>query len=130
MINGDFGNLDYKVVFASSYTKKNLPDSMCATSAYGKGWLSAPNALFPQEIILDFHRSVCAEEICVISHQYAIPKEIIFEMAPDLYSWKQSKFSQITKTSFSDNKDRNYKSREMQSAILPKLHFRYLYINL
>ena len=130
MLNGDFSNLNYTVVFASSYSKRNHPDNICTSSAYGNGWLSAPNALYPQEIVLDFHRSVCAEEIRVISHQFAIPKEIIFETAPDVYSWKSSKFSQITKTTFSDNKERNYKAREMKTATLPKMHFRYMKIKI
>ncbi|EAY13608.1 UvrB/uvrC motif family protein [Trichomonas vaginalis G3] len=126
MLNGKAGDLPYQVVYATSNAARSTAVNICTNSAYEDGWMSAPNSFYPQELILDFHRSVCATEIKIISHQYAIPKEVFFEIADDILPWKRATFNPISSTKFTDNKERQYKAREMRSATLPGIHFRFL----
>lgn len=126
MINGNAGDLPYQVVYSTSSAARYPAKNICTNSAYEDGWMSAPNSFFPQELILDFHRSICATEIKIVSHQYAIPKEIIFEIAEDVLPWNRSIFTAISSTKFTDNKERQFKAREMRSATLPGIHFRFL----
>ena len=70
--------LAYKVVRASSFDERHLPEHLEDPKQFPKGWMAAPKCSFPQELDLDFGRTVHIKTIRILSHEYKIPTRVEF----------------------------------------------------
>jgi hypothetical protein len=75
---------------------------------------------------LDFGGVVSLTQLQFISHQSKIASNIILSSARDAAGWKTANFQQIDTFQFTDNRQREYKAREVRCANLPNLKARFL----
>lgn len=118
--------LNFSVVYATSQTDQNPGSNIINSSPYSLGWISAPNAPMPQELVLDFGTTVSLTQLQFVSHQTKIPAEIILSIASDTSNWRIANFQELTDFRFSDNHQNNYKAREMRSATISNTKTRFL----
>ena len=123
-------NLPFQVIYATSETDSNPASSILDTSPLSNGWLSLPNAAFPQEIIIDFGASVCVSELKFVSHQCKIASNTNILIGSDISNWRKVRFEPLDSFQFTDNKQNNYRAREIRVAHLPMIHLRYIKLSI
>jgi hypothetical protein len=95
-------------------------------SPYSSGWLSIPNSPLPQDLILDFGSVISLTHLQFVSHQNKIASHITLFTTRDSNTWGKAKFQQIDTFQVSDNRQRDYKSRELRSGIVSNIRLRFL----
>jgi hypothetical protein len=122
--------LPFVVAYATSETDENPASNIVNASPYSSGWLSLPNSSFPQDLILDFGRIVSLTHLQFVSHQNKIPAHITLFTAREGENWRKAKFQQIDTLQFTDNRQRDYKSRELRSGAVSNVRLRFLKIQI
>ncbi|CAG9766448.1 unnamed protein product [Ceutorhynchus assimilis] len=94
-----------------------------------KGWQSAKNCQYPQEIVIQLRQKCYLNKIQILSHQHMIASKVEFysskEEADDNIEWEYIGYVTLT-----SNESTEFKSRELKSANLPKIGAYFLKLNL
>lgn len=122
--------LPFQVIYATSEIDSNPASNLMDTSPFANGWITLPNASYPQEVILDFGSQVALTEMKFISHQSKIASSIDLLSGGDKANWRKVQFEQIDSFKFTDNRANNYKAREIRVAHPNMLHLRYIKIKI
>ena len=118
--------LNFSVVYATSQSDQTPASNLVNASPYSAGWTSLPNAPMPQEIVVDFGSTVVITQLQFVSHQNKIASEIIISTARDSSNWRVANFQDIGEFQFSDNRQNDYKAREIRTANVPNVKARFL----
>jgi hypothetical protein len=117
--------LTFSIASASSQSDQYPATNLINASPYSQGWISAPNCPLPQELVLDFGGIVSLSQLQFVSHQSKIAANLTLSTSRDS-GWRSAKFQRIDSFQFSDNRQREYKARELRVANLPGLKLHYL----
>ncbi|EZA61106.1 hypothetical protein X777_08318 [Ooceraea biroi] len=85
-----------------------------------RGWQSARNCTYPQELILRLHSPTKLTRIQVLAHQYLIPEKLEIWTTREENASTSTDFSYLGYITLSDNASTLYKSRELKSVALPE----------
>ncbi|KYQ60786.1 hypothetical protein ALC60_00154 [Trachymyrmex zeteki] len=85
-----------------------------------RGWQSARNCTYPQELILRLHGPTKLTRIQVLAHQYLIPEKLEIWTSREENASTSTDFSYLGYITLSDNASTLYKSRELKSVALPE----------
>ncbi|EFN60722.1 Uncharacterized protein KIAA0562 [Camponotus floridanus] len=85
-----------------------------------RGWQSARNCTYPQELILRLHGPTKLTRIQVLAHQYLIPEKLEIWTTREENASASTDFSYLGYITLSDNASTLYKSRELKSVALPE----------
>lgn len=122
--------LPFQVIYATSETDANPATNLMDSSPFANGWLTLPNADYPQEVILDFGSQVALTEMKFVSHQSKIASAIDLLTGGDKSNWRKVQFEKVDSFKFTDNRANNYKAREIRVAHPNMLRLRYLKISI
>ena len=118
--------LNFTVVYATSQSEQNPASNLVNASPYSAGWVSMPNAPMPQEIVVDFGSTVTITQLQFVSHQNKIAAEVLLSIARDSSNWRMANFQDVGEFKFSDNRQNDYKAREIRTGNVPNAKARFL----
>ncbi|CAH0552097.1 unnamed protein product [Brassicogethes aeneus] len=114
---------DFSVVYVTSEDPKFRSTEFNTHGPCVKGWQSAKNCEYPQEIVIKLHRKCFLDCVQILAHQHLIPTQA------DLYYTNDDINSSDDVTNInweyvgyillSDNVTANFNSRELKSANVP-----------
>uniref|UniRef100_A0A1B6E5L9 Centrosomal protein CEP104 N-terminal domain-containing protein n=1 Tax=Clastoptera arizonana TaxID=38151 RepID=A0A1B6E5L9_9HEMI len=116
----------FNVIYASGEDEKH---KACELDRHGpsvRGWQSAKDCSYPQELILCLQNSATLHQIQILAHQYLIPERIDLFIGPehhvsDISNEDVNKlhFEYLGYITLSDNHATEFKSRELKSITVP-----------
>lgn len=101
-----------------------------------KGWRSAQNCPYPQEITMQLNTMAVLHRIQILAHQYLIPQKIEIwiseelEYDPSMSPSAVQSFEYLGFITLSDNQATGFKSRELKSVTVPPTTARYVKLRL
>ncbi|KAF6201593.1 hypothetical protein GE061_003985, partial [Apolygus lucorum] len=87
-----------------------------------RGWQSAKECGFPQEIILRLETPTVLSQVQILAHQYLIPSRIELWLGPETSEFEEFNdlpFEYLGYVTLADNRSSSYKSRELKSVAIP-----------
>ncbi|XP_011351568.1 centrosomal protein of 104 kDa isoform X4 [Ooceraea biroi] len=110
----------FNVVYATSEEDRHSSLELNVHGPTVRGWQSARNCTYPQELILRLHSPTKLTRIQVLAHQYLIPEKLEIWTTREENASTSTDFSYLGYITLSDNASTLYKSRELKSVALPE----------
>ncbi|KAL6434985.1 hypothetical protein ACFW04_005258 [Cataglyphis niger] len=110
----------FNVVYATSEEDRHSSLELNVHGPTVRGWQSARNCTYPQELILRLHGPTKLTRIQVLAHQYLIPEKLEIWTSREENASASTDFSYLGYITLSDNASTLYKSRELKSVALPE----------
>ncbi|XP_031327961.1 centrosomal protein of 104 kDa-like [Photinus pyralis] len=115
--------IKFSVIHATGEDPKFKSSELNNHSPVVKGWQSAKNCDFPQEIMLQLEKQCLLTKVQVLAHQYLIPSKIeLFASNQDTNTIEDVvniNWDYIGYITLSDNQSSMFKSRELKSVSVP-----------
>uniref|UniRef100_A0A1B6L5S4 UVR domain-containing protein n=1 Tax=Graphocephala atropunctata TaxID=36148 RepID=A0A1B6L5S4_9HEMI len=116
----------FNVIYASGEEEKY---KACELDRHGpsiRGWQSAKDCSYPQEVVLRLHSTAILHQIQILAHQYLISERIDLFVGPEEYADDMADedatklpFEYLGYITLSDNQSTEFKSRELKSITVP-----------
>lgn len=110
----------FNVVYATSEEDRHSSLELNVHGPTVRGWQSARNCTYPQELVLRLHGPTKLTRIQVLAHQYLIPEKLEIWTSREENASASTDFSYLGYITLSDNASTLYKSRELKSVALPE----------
>uniref|UniRef100_A0A0K8T2H0 Centrosomal protein n=1 Tax=Lygus hesperus TaxID=30085 RepID=A0A0K8T2H0_LYGHE len=114
--------ISFNVVYASSEEDKFRASELNDHGPTVRGWQSAKECGFPQEIILRLETPTVLSQVQILAHQYLIPSRIELWLGPETSEFEEFNdlpFEYLGYVTLADNRSSSYKSRELKSVAIP-----------
>ncbi|XP_044263745.1 centrosomal protein of 104 kDa [Tribolium madens] len=115
--------IDFTVIDVTSEDPKYRATELNTHGPTVKGWQSAKNCEYPQEVVIQLTKRCCLNKIQILAHQYLIPSKIeLFSSNEDtntIDDVASITWNYLGYITLSDNQSTGFKSRELKSANVP-----------
>ncbi|XP_008195174.2 centrosomal protein of 104 kDa [Tribolium castaneum] len=115
--------IDFALIHVTSEDPKYRAIELNTHGPTVKGWQSAKNCEYPQEIVIQLNKRCCLNKIQILAHQYLIPSKIeLFSSNEDtntIDDVASITWDYLGYVTLSDNQSTGFKSRELKSANVP-----------
>ncbi|VDD81478.1 unnamed protein product [Mesocestoides corti] len=117
--------IQFRVVHVTSQDEKFPATQLNHSSVSTKGWRSAINCPYPQQIVIELEKPSRIRKIQILSHQFLIASKIEFfvgdSCGEDTINMDTSRFHRLGYVELSDNESTSYKARELKSVYVNTL---------
>ncbi|XP_049826748.1 centrosomal protein of 104 kDa isoform X2 [Aethina tumida] len=114
---------DFSVVYVTSEDSKFRSTEFNTHGPCVKGWQSAKNCEYPQEIIIKLHKRCILDCVQILAHQHLIPTQVDLYYSNDDTNTVEDvaniNWEYVGYILLSDNVTANFNSRELKSANVP-----------
>mmetsp|Transcript_9300 Transcript_9300/g.17806 ORF Transcript_9300/g.17806 Transcript_9300/m.17806 type:complete len:244 (+) Transcript_9300:1316-2047(+) len=108
--------LPFEILSSSSADENHSSEELLKFGPHTRGWQSAKNAVYPQEVVLQFSEPVTVQTLEILSHQSKIsPKIELFICFPPTTGLKYRRLGYVA---FSSNDDSQHRARELKTVHL------------
>ncbi|XP_063905541.1 centrosomal protein of 104 kDa isoform X1 [Zophobas morio] len=115
--------IDFSVIHVTSEDPKYRATELNTHGPTVKGWQSARNCEYPQEVVIQLDKRCSLNKIQLLAHQYLIPSKIeLFSSNEDtntVADVNTINWDYLGYITLSDNQSTGFKSRELKSANVP-----------
>ncbi|BES98081.1 centrosomal protein 104kDa [Nesidiocoris tenuis] len=114
--------VNFTVVHATSEEDKFRASELDDHGPTVRGWHSAKECGFPQELILRLETPTVLSQVQILAHQYLIPSRIDLWLGPETAEFEEFNdlpFEYLGYITLADNRNSSYKSRELKSVAIP-----------
>nr|CAH7766447.1 unnamed protein product [Callosobruchus chinensis] len=126
--------IEFNVVYITSEESKYKSTELNTHAPIVKGWQSAKDCEYPQEIILQLENRCILVKVQLLAHQFLIPSKVeLFVNNEDTNTVEDVAnlcWDYLGYITLSTNESTRFKSRELKSANVPKTEVTYVKINL
>ena len=106
--------LRFRLVRASSHAPEHPADELVTQSPHSRGWLTAADARFPQELVLDLRQPARLSHVQLLSHESKIASRL--DLAVSMQDPEKRRWKHLGYMVLGDNEETAFEARELLSV--------------